>query len=128
VEESRTWKQKMGPVRRPLNVIRNTTDRLLVGEAIQIYLVSYTDTYKEAVMSETRVRGRRSTANVRRKNLNIDQAKLDRVRELLGADTETEAVDQALSALLLREELIAGVRRVAGSGGVENVFSGDVEP
>jgi len=109
VEESRTWKQKMGPVRRPLNVIRNTTDRLLVGEAIQIYLVSYTDTYKEAVMSETRVR-------------------LDRVRELLGADTETEAVDQALSALLLREELIAGVRRVAGSGGVENVFSGDVEP
>ena len=79
-------------------------------------------------MSETRVRGRRSTANVRRKNLNIDQAKLDRVRELLGADTETEAVDQALSALLLREELIAGVRRVAGSGGVENVFDGDVEP
>ena len=50
------------------------------------------------------------------------------VRELLGADTETEAVDQALSALLLREELIAGVRRVAGSGGVENVFDGDVEP
>ena len=50
------------------------------------------------------------------------------MRELLGADTETDAVDQALSALLLREELIAGVRRVAGSGGVENVFDGDVEP
>ena len=79
-------------------------------------------------MAKTKVRGRKSTANVRRKNLNIDQAKLDRVRELLGAGTETEAVDQALSALLLREELIAGVRRVAGSGGVENVFEGDVEP
>jgi hypothetical protein len=79
-------------------------------------------------MAETKVRGRRSKATIRRKNLNIDQAKLDRVRELLGADTETDAVDQALSALLLREELIAGVRRVAGSGGVENVFDGDVEP
>ena len=79
-------------------------------------------------MANTKVRGRRSKATVRRKNLNIDQAKLDRVRELLGVDTETEAVDQALSALLLREELIAGVRRVAGSGGVENVFEGDVEP
>ena len=79
-------------------------------------------------MADTKVRGRRSKATVRRKNLNIDQAKLDRVRELLGADTETDAVDQALSALLLREELIAGVRRVAGSGGVENVFDGDVEP
>lgn len=79
-------------------------------------------------MAETKVIGRRSKATIRRKNLNIDQAKLDRVRELLGADTETDAVDQALSALLLREELIAGVRRVAGSGGVENVFDGDVEP
>jgi len=79
-------------------------------------------------MVETKVKGRRSKATIRRKNLNIDQAKLDRVRELLGADTETDAVDQALSALLLREELIAGVRRVAGSGGVENVFDGDVEP
>ena len=79
-------------------------------------------------MAETKVRGRRSKATIRRKNLNIDQAKLDRVRELLGADTETDAVDQALSALLLREELIAGVRRVAGSGGVENVFDGDVDP
>ena len=79
-------------------------------------------------MAGKKVRSPRSAPTVRRKNLNIDQAKLDRVRELLGADTETEAVDQALSALLLREELIAGVRQVAGSGGVENVFEGDVEP
>ena len=79
-------------------------------------------------MADSKVRGRRSKATIRRKNLNIDQAKLDRVRELLGADTETDAVDQALSALLLREELIAGVRRIAGSGGVENVFDADVEP
>ena len=66
-------------------------------------------------MAETKVRGRRSTATIRRKNLNIDQAKLDRVRELLGADTETEAVDQALSALLLREELNSSRRRRAES-------------
>jgi hypothetical protein len=64
----------------------------------------------------------------RRKNLNIDQTKLDRVRALLGVKTETEAVDQALSMLLLREELVAGVRGIAGSGGVENVFEGDTEP
>lgn len=79
-------------------------------------------------MAETKSRRSRQRANIRRKNLNIDQAKLDRARELLGADTETETVDRALSALLLREELIAGVREVAGSGGVENVFDGDREP
>ena len=79
-------------------------------------------------MAKTKSPGSRSRPNIRRKNLNIDQAKLDRARMLLGADTETETVDQALSALLLREELIAGVREVAGTGGVENVFDGDCEP
>jgi len=70
----------------------------------------------------------RSTSGIRRKNLNIDQAKLDRVKQALGAKTETEAVDQALSMVLFREELVEGIRRISGSGGVENVFRGDEEP
>jgi hypothetical protein len=65
--------------------------------------------------------------DIRRKNLNIDQRKLDQVRNLLEAKTETEAVDQALGIVLLRQELIEGVRRIAGSGGVENYFDGDSE-
>lgn len=79
-------------------------------------------------MARIKAGGDRPRSDIRRKNLNIDQAKLDRARTLLGAETETETVDQALSALLLREELIAGVREVAGSGGVENVYDGDREP
>jgi hypothetical protein len=67
-------------------------------------------------------RKRRSGPGIRRKNLNIDQAKLDRVRELLGSKSETEAIDQALDMLLFREELIAGIAAIAGTGGVENVF------
>jgi Arc/MetJ family transcription regulator len=67
-------------------------------------------------------------ANIRRKNLNIDQAKLDEVRKLLGVSTETEAVDQALSLLLMREEVSAGIRRIAGTGGIRNVFEDDREP
>jgi hypothetical protein len=59
--------------------------------------------------------------------VNIDQAKLDRVRELLGAETETEAIDQALSMLLLREELIEGIERIGGTGGVINYFDDDLE-
>jgi len=79
-------------------------------------------------MADTKAREGRSRQDIRRKNLNIDQAKLDRARRLLGADTETETVDRALSALLLREELIAGLREVAGTGGVEDVFDDDREP
>lgn len=71
---------------------------------------------------------KRTEPRIRRKNINIDQAKLDRVRELLAASSETEAVDQALSMLLLREELIEGIEQIAGTGGVENVFEDDREP
>ncbi|MGH7577244.1 MAG: type II toxin-antitoxin system VapB family antitoxin [Longimicrobiales bacterium] len=66
-----------------------------------------------------------SKAKVRRKNLNIDQVKLDRARRILGVQTETEAVDQALSMLLFREELVQGIREIGGTGGVENYFNGD---
>lgn len=74
--------------------------------------------------------GRKATTSqrIRRKNLNIDQAKLDRVRELLGARSETDAIDQALDLLLYREELLAGVDAIAGTGGVEDVFVADREP
>lgn len=65
-----------------------------------------------------------SKGKVRRKNLNIDQAKLDRARRILGVRTETEAVDQALSMLLFREELVQGIRDIGGMGGVENYFNG----
>jgi hypothetical protein len=71
---------------------------------------------------------RRSASWVRRKNVNIDQVKLDRVRAILGAESETEAIDQALSMLLLRDELLDGVARIAGTGGVTNFFEGDIEP
>jgi Arc/MetJ family transcription regulator len=67
-------------------------------------------------------------SQVRRKNLNIDQGKLDRVRKVLGVRTETEAVDQALDMILFREELLEGIDRIAGSGGVENFFDADPEP
>lgn len=70
---------------------------------------------------------RRVTPGIRRKNLNIDQAKLDRARELLGTETETETVDRALDLILLREDVIRGIRRIAGTGGVVNAFEDDVE-
>jgi hypothetical protein len=79
------------------------------------------------VLRKTSARSSRKPA-LRRKNLNIDQKKLNQVRSLLGVRTETEAVDQALDLVLFRQELVRGIRRIAGSGGVENAFDGDAEP
>jgi hypothetical protein len=50
------------------------------------------------------------------------------VRKLLGTNTETEAIDQALDMVLFREELVGGIARIAGTGGVKNVFEDDTEP
>ncbi|HSU15383.1 hypothetical protein [Longimicrobium sp.] len=59
---------------------------------------------------------------VRRKNLNIDQEKLDRVVKILGSKSETEAIDKALDIVLYRDELVEGIERIIGTGGVENYF------
>ena len=50
-----------------------------------------------------------------RKNLRLNQAKLDRARRILGTKTETETVEQALDLVAFRQEAIEGVRRLAGA-------------
>jgi hypothetical protein len=62
----------------------------------------------------------------RRKNLILDQNRIDRARAALGAATETEtitrALDQAIDLAAFRAELDAGWAKVGGKGGIENVF------
>lgn len=60
-------------------------------------------------------------ADIRRKNVYVDQAKLDRAVQILAARSETEAIDQALSLLAFRHDLVEGIQRIGASGGVEDV-------
>jgi hypothetical protein len=107
--------------------MRNAVRKGLAQVRIQIYLALYTDS-RRANMAKLKRTGRKAiTPEIRRKNVNIDQAKLDRVRELLGSSSETEAIDQALEMLLFREELLAGVASLAGKGGVADAYSHDLE-
>ena len=57
-----------------------------------------------------------------RKNVVMDQRKLDVARRALGVDTETEAIDQALDFVAFREELAKGFTAVRRSGGVDDVL------
>ena len=59
-----------------------------------------------------------------RKNVVMDQRKLDIARRALGVDTETEAIDQALDFVVFGEELAKGFAAVRRSGGVEDVVDG----
>jgi hypothetical protein len=67
-----------------------------------------------------RVRGGR--AGWVRKNVVMDQRKLDVARRALGVDTETEAIDQALDFVAFGEELAKGFTAVRRRGGVDGVL------
>ena len=71
-----------------------------------------------------RPRGSSRRAGWVRKNVVMDQRKLDLARRALGADTETEAIDQALDFVAFREELAKGFAAVRRSGGVADVLDG----
>jgi hypothetical protein len=51
----------------------------------------------------------------RTKNYRLYQSKIDRVREILQADTETEAIETALDLVILRDELVRGAREMDGA-------------
>jgi hypothetical protein len=57
-----------------------------------------------------------------RKNLHIDQRKLDVARRALGVKTETEAVDAVLDAIAFRQEISEGIRRLRAAGGLKDVY------
>jgi hypothetical protein len=57
-----------------------------------------------------------------RKNIVMDQRKLDAARRVLGVETETEAVDVALDLVAFRRELVRGIAAVRRAGGIEDVF------
>lgn len=51
----------------------------------------------------------------RKKNYRLHQSKIDRVREILRAGTETEAIETALDLVILRDELVRGAREMEGA-------------
>jgi hypothetical protein len=71
-------------------------------------------------MTQTRSRGRRK--GWVRKNVVMDQRKLDAARHALGVETETEAIDLALDLVAFRRELVRGIAAVRRAGGIEDVF------
>jgi len=61
-------------------------------------------------------------ANLKRKNYYLDEGKIRRVRQILGAKTETEAIDAALNLVVFKREILKSLEKVAGKGGVQKIF------
>lgn len=60
--------------------------------------------------------------NLKRKNYYLDEVKIRRVRRILGAKTETEAIDAALNLVVFKREILKSLEKVAGKGGVQKIF------
>lgn len=60
-----------------------------------------------------------------RKNMQMDQRKLDAARAVLGTTTETETVDAALDAIAFHQELLDGIGRVRAAGGIRDIYAAD---
>ena len=82
-------------------------------------------------MSKLRgIRKRQQSAksvHIRRKNLLLDQSKIDRARRIFQVSTETEAIHRALDAVVdleaFRRELDKGFDALVGAGGFTDRFS-----
>ena len=72
------------------------------------------------VGSASRARGTR--AGWVRKNVVMDQRKLDAARRVLGVETETEAIDLALDFVAFRREIAECIAAVRQTGDVQDVF------
>jgi hypothetical protein len=63
---------------------------------------------------------------LRRKNLILDQVKIDRAKKILGVATETEAITRALDAVndlaIFRWEVDQGLDELIGGGGFSDHF------
>lgn len=57
-----------------------------------------------------------------RKNMRLRQDLLDRARRILGTKTETETVEHALELVTFRKEVADGIRRIAGSGSLRDIY------
>ena len=63
----------------------------------------------------------KTQSTMRRKNMLMDQRKLDAAKAALGAASETAAVDAALDLVVFRTEVFRGLDALAAAGGLATI-------
>jgi len=59
---------------------------------------------------------------LRDKHVRLDQVKLDKAKKVLNVETDTEALDRALTLVVSEAGIDAALRRVGGKGRLKKVF------
>jgi hypothetical protein len=61
--------------------------------------------------------------SARQKTPQLNQEKLERLKALLGVQSESEAIEQAIDLLLAEEDIKVTLRKVKGKARIERVFT-----
>ena len=61
-------------------------------------------------------------SSLRHKHVQLDQHKLNRALRILGARTETEALDLALNVVVSEDKINIALRKAGGKGRIRKVF------
>jgi len=67
-------------------------------------------------------KAKRRVEKWRRKNIVIDQRKLNRAKTILKVSTETDAIDAALDLVVFEGEVLGGIDRLVRAGGLTDPF------
>lgn len=59
---------------------------------------------------------------IRHKHVRLNQAKLERVKSVLGSATETEALEGAMDLVLGEAEILKTLRRMKGKARIKRLF------
>ena len=83
----------------------------------EIYAQVIDDEAGQTLVSASSIDGElRTSMDGKKKTLNLDKARLDQVRRLLGLDTDTGAIHAALDSVIESEAMIDDLMKVAGRG------------
>ena len=58
----------------------------------------------------------------RQKSLRLNREKIERLKALLGVNSDAQAIEQAIDLLLAEEDIKDTLRKVKGKGRIERVF------
>lgn len=71
--------------------------------------------------------GLKGAQRKRARNFRLDEAKIREARRILGTPNDTATIEAALDLVVFRAEALAGVREIAGTGSVIDIYADAAE-
>lgn len=70
-------------------------------------------------MTASRAKG---TQRKRPRNFRLDEKKIQEARRILCTPNDTATIEAALDLVVFRDEALAGIREIGGTGGVADIY------